>query len=107
MKIVEAHPFHVTRNSDIEIQELEALDLLETMEESVRRRRFGKVVRLLVEKEMPDLLKDILVTNLNMDPKDVYILPHPLTLSGIKIKLPASTGMIYGTSHFCRLRRLN
>ncbi len=83
MKIVEAHPFHVTRNSDIEIQELEALDLLETMEESVRRRRFGKVVRLLVEKEMPDLLKDILVTNLNMDPKDVYILPRPLTLRGL------------------------
>ncbi len=83
MKIVEAHPFHVTRNSDIEIQELEALDLLETMEESVRRRRFGKVVRLVINPKMPDFLRDILVTNLNMDARDIYVLDSPLTLRGL------------------------
>jgi polyphosphate kinase len=83
MRIVEAHPFHVTRNSDIEIQELEALDLLETMEDNVRRRRFGKVVRLMIDENMPDVLKKILVRNLNVDEKDIYSLKSPLSLRGL------------------------
>ena len=41
MQIVERYPFRVTRDADMAIQELEADDLLETMEESVRQRRFG------------------------------------------------------------------
>src|SRR3954467_680424 len=49
MKVIEAHPFHVTRDADIEIQELEAGDLLETTEEGLRQRRFGDVVRLQVD----------------------------------------------------------
>ena len=60
MEIVEAYSFHVTRNADVQIQELEALDLLETMEESVRRRRFGQVVRLLVTGKMPAEITEIL-----------------------------------------------
>ena len=46
MEILAAHPFRVVRDADILIQELEADDLLETMEQSVRRRRFGSVVQL-------------------------------------------------------------
>ena len=38
MEIIEVHPFHVTRDADIEIKELEAEDLLETIEEGVRQR---------------------------------------------------------------------
>ena len=36
MEVVEAHPFHVTRDADIAIKELEAEDLLETIEEGLR-----------------------------------------------------------------------
>ena len=46
MEVVEAHPFHVTRDGDIAIRELEAEDLLETVEQGLRQRRFGSVVRL-------------------------------------------------------------
>src|SRR5438045_8186606 len=46
MQIVDAYPFHVTRDADSAIQELEAGDLLETTEEGLRQRRFGAVVRL-------------------------------------------------------------
>jgi len=81
MEILEAHPFHVTRNADLEIQELEAVDLLETMEENVRKRRFGRVVRLLVNKNMPDYIREILEENLEMDPKDVYFMDTPLSFS--------------------------
>ena len=55
MEIVDSHPFHVTRDADIEIQELEAGDLLETTEEGLRQRRFGDVVRLRVGVGMPSL----------------------------------------------------
>jgi len=46
MEILQSHPFHVTRDADVAIKELEAEDLLETIEESVRQRRFGSVIRL-------------------------------------------------------------
>jgi len=83
MEVVESHPFRVTRNADMVIQELEALDLLETMEESVRKRRFGNVVRLTVHKAMPDNIHNILIENLRMDPNDVYTLDRPLGLSNL------------------------
>jgi polyphosphate kinase len=81
MEILEAHPFRVTRNADMMIQELEADDLLETIEESVRQRRFGTVVRLIVNKAMPPSILEILISNLEVDPKDVYVVDGPLGLS--------------------------
>jgi polyphosphate kinase len=78
MKVLEAHSFHVTRNADMEIQELEAADLLDAMEENVRNRRFGAVVRLLVRKDMPDFMKEILLANMKVNPNDVYALDDPL-----------------------------
>lgn len=83
MEIIESYPFHVTRNADVQIQELEALDLLDTMEEGVRRRRFGQVVRLLVTEKMPRLIRDILEDNLKVSANDVYVLKPPLALSPI------------------------
>jgi len=72
MKIVEAHPFHVTRDADIAIKELEAEDLLESIEEGVRQRKFGSVVRLQVNQEMPKHILSILKTNLELEPGEVY-----------------------------------
>jgi polyphosphate kinase len=80
-EILEAHPFHVIRNADMVIQELEADDLLETMEASVRQRRFGRVVKVAVNKAMPPPMLKILMNNLEVDAKDVYTLEGPLTLS--------------------------
>ncbi len=83
MEIIEVHPFRVTRNADMAIQELEAGDLLEAMEESVRRRRFGAVVELAINQDMPDHVLDILIENLRVDPNDVYKLNGPLGLSSL------------------------
>ncbi len=83
MEIVESHVFRVTRNADMVIQELEAADLLETMQESVRDRRFGSVVRLTISDTAPDHIRDILIKNLIIDPKDVYTLGRPLGLSSL------------------------
>lgn len=83
MEIVEAHPFRVTRDADTVIQELEAFDLLETMEQSVRQRRFGSVVRVTVNDAMPTHIREILLENLELDRNDIYTLEGPLGLSGV------------------------
>jgi polyphosphate kinase len=79
-QIVEVHPFRVTRNADLVIQELEAGDLLETIEESVRQRQFGFVTRLSFEASMPMRLLDDLLANLGADPADAHEMEKPLAL---------------------------
>ncbi len=80
MEVLESYPFHITRDADIAIKELEAEDLLETIEEGVRQRRFGSVVRLMVTQNMPaDILK-ILMSNLEVEAGEVYRVQGPLSL---------------------------
>lgn len=81
MRILEAHPFRVTRNADMEIEEDEASDLLETIEAGVRQRRFGRVVRLDVQKNMPPFLLDWLKGYLNIERSDIYKLNGPLNMA--------------------------
>lgn len=83
MTIVAVHPFRVVRDADVVIQELEAYDLLETMEQSVRQRRFGSVVRVSLNEAMPADLRAILIENLEVDRNDVYAVNGPLGLSNL------------------------
>ncbi len=69
---MDSHPFYVLRDADIAIKELEAEDLLETIEEGVRQRRFGSVVRVDVTHEMPKQTLSLLMTNLDVDSSEVY-----------------------------------
>jgi polyphosphate kinase len=83
MTVVESHPFRVTRDADMDIQEWEAADLLETMENSVRQRRFGSVVRVAVNPLMPTQIRNILTENLGLEHNDVYSLNGPLGISAL------------------------
>src|SRR5262249_43125506 len=65
------------------IKELEAEDLLETIEEGVRQRKFGSVVRLQVTENMPKHILKILMENLELDSGDVYRAKGLLGLSRI------------------------
>jgi polyphosphate kinase len=80
MEILQAHPFHVTRDADLAIKELEAEDLLESIEEGVKQRRFGSVIRLVVTPDMPGSMLEILMNNLEIGAADVYRHPRPLSL---------------------------
>jgi polyphosphate kinase len=84
MEILEAHPFHVTRDADTAIQQLEAGDLLESVEEGVWKRRFADVIRLEVNDAMPAEILEILLKNLELDRGDVYKMKGPLALSRLK-----------------------
>ncbi|MBE9475078.1 MAG: polyphosphate kinase 1 [Chloroflexi bacterium] len=83
MEVIESHPFRVTRDADVMIQELEASDLLESIEQGVRLRRFGSVVRITFNKAMPTYIRNILIENLEMDRNDMYTLEGPLGLSSL------------------------
>lgn len=75
------YQFRITRDADIEIREDEAQDLLEEMEENLKQRRFGDVVRLEVSKSMPAEMLDYLMTSLEITPEDVYPIEGPLKIT--------------------------
>jgi len=72
------HRFRVTRDADIEIREQEAEDLLGLIQEELRRRRFGKPVRLEVSPDMPDEMIEYLTSSLDLEANDVYVFDGPL-----------------------------
>ena len=74
LEVVEAYPFRVTRDADIEIEEDEAADLLAAIEEGVGLRYFGREVRLEVDSNMPDNVRQILIENMGVYPYQVYTL---------------------------------
>lgn len=81
LEVLDAHPFHVTRDAEMAIQEIEADDLLETVAEGVRRRRFGSVVRLAVTDRMPVGILRILEQNLEVSSDELYRVQSPLALN--------------------------
>ncbi|HTP00311.1 MAG TPA: polyphosphate kinase 1, partial [Anaerolineales bacterium] len=83
MEVVEVHPFRVIRDADVEIQEIEAEDLLETMQQSMRRRRFGSVVQVAVYDSMPAGVRSLLIENLEVGPTDLFIQAKPLGLASL------------------------
>lgn len=83
MRVVQCHPFRVIRDADIEIEEDEAGDLLETIEKGIRSRRYGKVVRLDVTHTMPQSMREILIKNLELSSERVYEISGALGASGL------------------------
>ena len=84
LAIKEAHPFHVTRDAETSIQELESDDLLETIEEAVWRRRFRSVVRLQVDARISTPILELLAKELELDEKEVYLIEGPLDLKRLR-----------------------
>jgi polyphosphate kinase len=83
MEILGHHPFRVTRNADLEIEEDEGGDLLMTIESELTQRRFGSVVRLEVHPDIPDNVLDLLMREMGATEDDVYRVNGPLDLSGL------------------------
>jgi polyphosphate kinase len=81
---IEAHfTFRVTRNADLTLEEEEADDLLEAVELELRRRRFGRAVRLELDVGMTEEIRELLQRELDIDDDDIYTLAGPLDLGGL------------------------
>ena len=79
--IEEIYFFRVTRNQDLEIDEDDAEDLLETLEEELSRRKFGSAVRLEVERGVATRLLEKLVEELEISTTEVFSQNPPLDLT--------------------------
>jgi polyphosphate kinase len=83
MEILEHVPFRVTRNADLTLEEEEADDLLVAVELELRRRRFGRAVRLEIDADASEEVRELLVRELDLTDEDVYAYRGPLDLGGL------------------------
>lgn len=73
MNIQEYHPFRITRNADLAVEEDEADDLLLAIEQELRKRRLGgSAVRLEIQVTTPDTVRGMLMEELELKATDVY-----------------------------------
>ena len=80
--VVEEHAvFRVTRNVDLTLEDEEADDLLAAVEMELRRRRFGRAVRLEVQSGISEEMLELLVRELDLGPRDVTVHSAPLDLT--------------------------
>jgi polyphosphate kinase len=79
-RLLGAHAFRVTRNSDLYIDEEEAENLLKQIEEELRNLRRGAAVRLEIEAGVDDGVFSTLCSHLNLSREYVFRLPEPLNL---------------------------
>jgi polyphosphate kinase len=91
-QVLECQPFRITRDADIEIEEDEADDLLSSVEQQLRQRRFGFGVRLEVAEAMSAAMLELLGRSLDMVSQDIYSVAGPLNIPGLsalcKLDLP-------------------
>ncbi len=83
MKITDCYAFRITRNADLELEEEEAGDLLTLIEEEVKKRRLGIIVRLEVEEKIPDKILNFLIDDLELDNTEIYKVDGPLNLGDL------------------------
>ena len=83
MRVGEHYAFRVTRNADLVLEEDEADDLLVAIEMELRRRRFGRALRLEVGADMTDELVELLATELEVAPDGVFKVAAPIDLGGL------------------------
>ncbi len=85
MEIVECHPFRVIRNSDIDYEnERDSLDISTLIEDSLKERKFGSVVRMTVNRSISEGMLQRLIGELEVDLKrDVYLMEGMLGIANL------------------------
>ena len=83
MEIEDYYAFRLTRNADLEIEEDESDNLLESMEQELLRRKFGPPVRLEVDIDIKSDLVKKLKEELSIKDEDISRYQEPLDLTGL------------------------
>jgi polyphosphate kinase len=80
-QILCAYPYRIMRNADLTIDEEEASDLLKEIENKLKMRQRGEVIRLEVEKGMDKKLLKFLKSELKVAEEDIFRIPGPIDLT--------------------------
>ena len=83
MQVEDYYTFRITRNADLELEEEESENLLESMEQELLRRKFGPPVRLEVASEIDSELLTRLKVELSIRDEDISHYKEPLDLTGL------------------------
>jgi polyphosphate kinase len=89
MEIVDYDVFRVTRDADLEVSD-DAADLLQAVEDELRRRRFGEIVRVEVSSRGSERLLNELTGLLGVDDEEVYVVDGLLDMGALwqLVRLP-------------------
>ncbi len=79
--VVCAHPFRITRNADLAIDEDEAEDLLLEIEKQIKKRSWGRALRLEIEEGADKRLVRLLKKELQVEDGDIFRIEGPLDLT--------------------------
>ena len=79
--VVCAHPYRIMRNADLTIDEDEAEDLLVEIKKQLKKRQWGEVIRLEVEKDIDERLLSVLTTEFSIKEEDLFSIDGPLDLT--------------------------
>ena len=83
MDVESTATFRVSRNADLTLEEEEADDLLAAVEIELRRRQFGRAVRLELSDGITEEVRELLQRELDLGANDTYRCVGPLDLGGL------------------------
>ncbi len=110
MEIADYDVFRVTRDADLEVSD-DAADLLQAVEDELRRRRFGEIVRVEIGAHCSEQLREALQSLLGVQDDEVYPVDGLLDMGALWqiVKLPGHNELreepILGVTHPRLLRR--
>ena len=81
MEVSNATTFRITRNTDLDLEDEEAEDLLQAVALELRRRRFGRAVRLEVAESATEDMRALLVEEHDLSEADVFSIRSPIDLT--------------------------
>ena len=79
-QVLACNPYRITRNADLTYDEEDAADLLQEIKKSLKKRKWGAVIRLECMPGMNKQLMQILVKALNVTPEYLFVVDGPLNL---------------------------
>lgn len=80
MTVKECHQFRVTRNSDLEMSNVEVEDVASALQGELHSRRFGAATKLEVSLGCPKDLTDFLLQHFNLSEEELFRLDGPVNL---------------------------
>ncbi len=77
-QIIACHPYRITRNADLEYDEEEACDLLASIEQSLKKRKWGAVIRLEIDPQVDERMLALLQDAFEVGEMEIYRIPGPI-----------------------------